>query len=126
MEGSDVRARWEIDPPVTQSFVLTDPDFDYSYDYVSDINNAFDYLGDVYDFYSTEHGRLSYDGADAIVRAHVLRDYDGAAWIGAYMEIGRGNVTDDVFGPRVYPWRHPERIEFGLQWRIRSDQRIFF
>ncbi len=70
----------------------------------SDADTAYDYAGDTYDYYSTEHGRDSFDdaGGKLISTVHFCPDaahcpYGNAFWNGAQMVYGEGfPVGDDV------------------------------
>ncbi len=69
----------------------------------TDQDNAYDYSGDTYDFYSTEHGRDSMDNAGMIIISTVDYDPDGgcdyqnAFWNGSQLVFGTGYATaDDV------------------------------
>lgn len=72
---------------------------------VSDVNNAYDYAGDTYDFYFNEHGRDSLDDAGMDL-LNVVRycpnspscPYGNAFWNGSYMTYGDGYASDDVVG----------------------------
>lgn len=68
---------------------------------IPDVDLAYDYLGDTYNFYFDHHGRDSLDGAGVHLNALVHYqefglDYDNAAWDGQRMIFGRGWVTDDI------------------------------
>ena len=75
---------------------------------VDDVNKAYDYAGDVYDFYWNQHGRDSIDGAGMqlvqTVRycpssVSVSCPYQNAFWNGAQMVYGQGfAAADDVVG----------------------------
>lgn len=69
-----------------------------------DINAAYDYSGDTYDYYNDQHGRDSYDGAGATLKSTVRYcpaggpcPYSNAFWNGVRMVYGEGfPVADDV------------------------------
>jgi bacillolysin len=70
-----------------------------------DVDKAYDYAGDVYDFYLTTHGRDSLDGAgmpliSTVRYCALLADcpYANAFWNGEQMVYGDGFVADDVVG----------------------------
>ncbi|MBN2508487.1 MAG: M4 family metallopeptidase [Verrucomicrobia bacterium] len=72
---------------------------------LADADNAYDYLGDTYDFYDTHHGRDSIDDDGMTVEATVRYcdpDYpcpwDNACWVSWLNRIrfGQGCVADDV------------------------------
>lgn len=70
---------------------------------ITDANQAYDYLGDTYDFYHSHFGRDSLDGTGIVLRGVVrycsadkpcpLRN---AFWNGAEMRFGTGFAVDDV------------------------------
>jgi len=70
----------------------------------ADTDLAYDYSGDVYDYFFTEHGRDSYDdaGATMISTVHFCPDpgdcpFANAFWSGTQMVYGEGfSVADDV------------------------------
>ncbi|MCK4660678.1 MAG: M4 family metallopeptidase [Phycisphaerae bacterium] len=63
---------------------------------IADVDNTFDYLGDVYDFYNTQHGRDSYDGNGAPLLARVMLDADCAYWSAGTIYLGLNNAIDDI------------------------------
>ena len=72
---------------------------------ITDVDLAYDYLGDTYDFYSNNHGRDSIDGAGMTLSATVryCNDFFGcpmanAFWDGERMYFGDGFAVDDVVG----------------------------
>jgi len=65
---------------------------------ITDVDNAFDYLEDTYDFYMTHHGRDSYNGSGADLVAQVRYGISWAKWHGTYMRIAEDEVTDDTVG----------------------------
>lgn len=70
---------------------------------IHDVDAAYDFYGDTYDFYLSEHGRDSIDGAgmtmDATVRfCYGFCPFRNAFWDGVRMFFGEGWVTDDVVG----------------------------
>jgi Zn-dependent metalloprotease len=72
----------------------------------ADIDNAHNYAGDTYDYYFTNHGRDSYDGAGAMIISTVRHCPPGepcpmqnAFWNGTQMAYGAGfSQADDVVG----------------------------
>ncbi|MCI0778310.1 MAG: M4 family metallopeptidase, partial [Chloroflexi bacterium] len=73
---------------------------------VTDVNEAYDYAGDTYNFYMTNHGRDSLDDAGmelvSTVRfcnpAPAACPYANAFWNGIQMAYGAGFAVDDVVG----------------------------
>ena len=73
---------------------------------VVDVNKAYDYLGETYEFYHSRFGRDSIDGAGMPMRATVRAcdyryscPYDNAFWDGEQMVFGQGYAAaDDVVG----------------------------
>ncbi|MFA6243093.1 MAG: M4 family metallopeptidase [Candidatus Hydrogenedentales bacterium] len=64
---------------------------------IADVNSAYDFLGDTYDFYLSEHGRDSIDGLGMNLSATVrYGPMANAFWDGARMFFGEGYATDDV------------------------------
>jgi len=71
---------------------------------VPDVNDAFEYLGDTYDYFLDNHGRDSIDDAGYTLRATVRFCFDGfgcpmqnAFWDGTQMYFGEGfSAADDV------------------------------
>lgn len=69
---------------------------------IADVDAAYDFLGDTYDFYSTEHGRDAIDNAGATMSATVRRctatdcPWANASWSGGRMRFGDGFALDDV------------------------------
>ncbi len=71
---------------------------------VADVNFAYDYFGDTYNFYWSRFGRDSYDGAGAMLVGRVRYcptgedcPYPNAYWNGAEMHFGNGYASaDDV------------------------------
>jgi bacillolysin len=69
-----------------------------------DVNAAYDFSGDTYDYFFTQHGRDSYDGAGALLRSTVDYcpapaecPYQNAFWNGVQMVYGAGfSRADDV------------------------------
>ena len=63
-----------------------------------DVNSAYQFLGTTYDYYSTTHGRDSYDNAGAVLLATVNYDvnYQNAFWNGTQMVFGDGFAVEDV------------------------------
>ncbi|MGH2653460.1 MAG: M4 family metallopeptidase [Actinomycetota bacterium] len=74
---------------------------------VTDVNNAFDFSGDTYDFFFDNFGRDSLDDAGMILYSTVRFcpspapadcPYQNAFWDGAQMVYGAGFAVDDVVG----------------------------
>jgi Zn-dependent metalloprotease len=73
---------------------------------ITDVNNAYDYAGDWYDFYWTRHGRDSIDGAgmDLVSTTRFCPNliscpFVNAFWSGSQMVYGEGFASaDDVVG----------------------------
>ena len=72
---------------------------------VTDVNEAYDYAGDTYDFYMTTHGRDSLDNAGMGLISTVRHcepafacPYANAFWNGTQMAYGEGFTADDVVG----------------------------
>ncbi|MBX7256235.1 MAG: M4 family metallopeptidase [Candidatus Hydrogenedentes bacterium] len=70
---------------------------------ITEVDNAYEFLGDTYDFYSTEHGRDSINGLGMALIATVrycesaeFCPYSNAFWNGETMHFGDGFATDDV------------------------------
>lgn len=70
---------------------------------INDVNLAYDYLGDTYNYYLTHYGRNSYDNAGAQLIATVRFcdigsscPYRNAFWDGRQLAFGDGMVTDDI------------------------------
>ena len=72
---------------------------------VTDVNNAYDFFGDTYDFYLSTHNRDSIDGAGMTLKATVRYcdntetcPYANAAWVDtlSQMVFGAGFTVDDV------------------------------
>jgi hypothetical protein len=70
---------------------------------ITDVNLAYDYFGTTYDFYSTEHGRDSFDDAGTTLSATVRYCYYSCPWSNASwdsvlerMYFGQGYAADDV------------------------------
>jgi Zn-dependent metalloprotease len=63
-----------------------------------DVNSAYQFLGSTYDYYSTTHGRDSYDNAGATLLATVNYDvnFQNAFWNGTQMVFGDGFAVEDV------------------------------
>ena len=57
------------------------------------LDAAHDYAGDTYDYFSTNHGRDSYDGNGAVLRStvHFRSNYNNAFWNGSQMVYGDGD-----------------------------------
>jgi bacillolysin len=70
---------------------------------VADVNAAYDYSGETYDFFATRFGRDSIDGDGMVLKSTVRHceagspcPYDNAFWDGQQMTYGAGFATDDV------------------------------
>ncbi len=63
-----------------------------------DVDNAYRYMGNTYDFYKNEHGRDSIDNAGMTLKSTVRfgSNYQNAFWDGSQMVFGDGFVADDV------------------------------
>ncbi|MFP5247074.1 MAG: M4 family metallopeptidase, partial [Thermoanaerobaculia bacterium] len=66
-----------------------------------DVDEAYDFTGDTYDYFLDEHGRDSYDGAGASLISTVNHCSSGcpmanAFWNGEQMAFGSGFTVDDV------------------------------
>ncbi len=86
MQTNDVPgtlARSEGDPPVSAP---------------ADVNRAYDYAGDIYDYYSRAFGRDSIDdfGLDMILTTNWFCPNANAFWNGNQMIFCEGTVTDDI------------------------------
>ena len=71
---------------------------------IGDVDKAYDYAGDTYNFYSTYHGRDSIDdsGLTQVITVRHCPDalncpYENAFWNGEQMVFGNGLVADDVY-----------------------------
>jgi bacillolysin len=71
----------------------------------TDTDNAYTFAGITYDYYFTNHGRDSYDGAGAVINSTVhycdpgtCPNYQSAFWNGTRMVYGNGYPADDVVG----------------------------
>ena len=64
----------------------------------AEVNSAYTFVGATYDYYSTTHGRDSYDNAGATLQAtvHYGVNYPNAYWNGTQMVFGDGYVVKDV------------------------------
>jgi Zn-dependent metalloprotease len=72
---------------------------------IQDVDNAYDFLSDIYNFYFIEHGRDSIDGSGMLLSATVRYcapsetcPYANAFWNGSRLYFGDGFVSDDVTG----------------------------
>ena len=72
---------------------------------VADVNAAYDFSGDTYDFFFNNFGRDSLDGAGMILRSTVRYcdptapcPFQNAFWNGSQMVYGSGFAVDDVVG----------------------------
>lgn len=63
---------------------------------INDVDNVYDILGDVYNFYQTEHDRDSYDDEGSTLTAFVRYPVFNAFWTGSEMLVGTGLDVDDV------------------------------
>lgn len=65
-----------------------------------DVDNAYDFTGDTYDFYFRAYNRDSIDGNGMTMRSytHYKTGYQNAYWSGSYMVYGDGFTVDDVTG----------------------------
>ncbi|MHC5183162.1 MAG: M4 family metallopeptidase, partial [Planctomycetota bacterium] len=71
---------------------------------IADVDDCYDFLSDIYDFYFDEHGRDSIDDAGMTLSATVricpyypdFCPYSNAFWNGSRMYFGEGFVVDDV------------------------------
>ncbi|MBI2424987.1 MAG: M4 family metallopeptidase [Candidatus Hydrogenedentes bacterium] len=65
---------------------------------IADVDSAYDFFGDTYDFYQTEHGRDGVDDAGLPIVATVRLPFFNAFWdsIDLAMSIGAGLAVDDV------------------------------
>ncbi len=63
-----------------------------------DVDEAYDYSGDTYDFYQRAYGRDSVDNAGLKLTSytHYRVGYQNAYWSGSYMVYGDGFTVDDV------------------------------
>ncbi|HIE43681.1 MAG TPA: hypothetical protein EYP78_02655 [Candidatus Omnitrophica bacterium] len=73
---------------------------------ITDVDNAYDYSGDTYDFYWNYHGRDSVDnaGMELISTTRYSPDgnpYSNAFWTGSQMVYGEGFAVDDVAGHEI-------------------------
>ena len=110
LPGSEVRA--EGDPPTDDVAV----------------DEAYDYMGDTYAFYSTAYERNSIDdaGMPLIGTAHYDVDYDNAFWNGSQMVYGDGDgevfnrftISVDVIGHELT--HGVTELEAGLMYRGQS------
>lgn len=72
---------------------------------IADVDQAYDYSGDTYDFYFNEHGRDSLDDAGLILNSTVRYCPDSSAcpyfnafWTGVQMVNGLSFASDDIVG----------------------------
>jgi Zn-dependent metalloprotease len=64
---------------------------------IKDIDDAYDYLGDTYDFYMDHHGRDAFDGLGATLTATVrFGMYPDAFWFLDQATFSPGMATDDI------------------------------
>lgn len=68
-----------------------------------DVDNAHDYAGDSYDFFSNAYGRDSIDGNGMTLKSyvHYSFNYQNAFWDGQRMTYGDGFPVDDVSGHEI-------------------------
>ncbi|MFH1719939.1 MAG: M4 family metallopeptidase, partial [Planctomycetota bacterium] len=87
--------------------ILVRAEGDPPYGLLRDVDLAYDYLGDTYDFYMSHHGRDSIDdaGMDMVAFVRVCLPDDPCPWWGAgwfgdsrVMGFGEGWVADDITG----------------------------
>ena len=66
----------------------------------ADVDHAYDFSGDTYDFYQHAFGRDSIDGKgmNILSYVHYKTGYQNAYWSGSYMVYGDGFTVDDVAG----------------------------
>jgi Zn-dependent metalloprotease len=64
----------------------------------TDADNAYDFLGDTYNYFWVNFGRNSYDdaGAGLVASVHYRVNYKNAFWNGIQMVFGDGFTVDDV------------------------------
>jgi Zn-dependent metalloprotease len=66
---------------------------------IADVDNAYDYLEDTYDFYhQTNIDRDSWDGAGADLIAEVRYGTTGAEWDTDHIRVASNELTDDTIG----------------------------
>ncbi|MEK8019963.1 MAG: M4 family metallopeptidase [Candidatus Parabeggiatoa sp.] len=80
IQNSSTSARNEDDPPIGNP----------------DVDKAYDYSGEVYDFYFEKHGRDSINGDGMTLISRVDFPIANAYWNGSLMTYGTGYVVDDV------------------------------
>ena len=71
---------------------------DPPYVLIPDVDYAYDYLGDTYDFYLSYHGRDSINGFGMTMIADVRDCLPGASWYSGRMYFEEGYAIDDVAG----------------------------
>jgi len=66
----------------------------------ADIDNAHDFAGDIYDYFSNVHGRDSYDNGGGAIHstAHYGVNYLNAFWNGVRLVYGDGMPVNDIVG----------------------------
>ena len=66
----------------------------------ADVDHAYDFSGDTYDFYQRAYNRDSIDGLGMNITSyvHYKVGYQNAYWSGSYMVYGDGFTVDDVAG----------------------------
>ena len=99
---------------------------------IADVDLAYQYFGDTYDFYFTRFGRDSYDAAGAALVARVR--YCETGYTCPYRERLLERHRDAVRpglrrrrrrgGPRAHPRGDGARVEPHLLGRVRGDQRV--
>ncbi|MDH4201556.1 MAG: M4 family metallopeptidase [Phycisphaerae bacterium] len=89
------REIWDVDGDDEADPVLARAEGDQPTDIV-DVDDAYDFLGDTYDFYLNEHGRDSIDDAGMLMKATVRFTFANAFWTGSEMLFGLGFAVDDV------------------------------
>lgn len=68
---------------------------------ITDVDEAFDFLGDTYDFYLNEHNYDSFDNSGSTMIAYVRLPFYGASWNGIFSQYGTGLAVDDVVAHEV-------------------------
>lgn len=68
---------------------------------VADVNSAYTFMGQTYDYYASQFGRDSIDGKGMQIRTsvracHISCPFENAYWDGAQLTFGTGLVTDDI------------------------------
>jgi Zn-dependent metalloprotease len=68
---------------------------------IGDVDDAYDFLGDTYDFYLQEHNYDSFDNNGSTMIAVVRLPFFNAFWNGIYTAYGTGLAVDDVVAHEV-------------------------